>query len=139
MIVRWAIMAVVAILVVAGFVAYSHLGGAVKSIIESAGSQAMGTKVSVSGLDVSVASETASINGLTVANPHGFGGDVSGRQAGTAVGDDDIDGGIGDPFAHALFDRGAVVAHQGTAAQLVAGGIQTLHQQIAGGVVAFIA
>lgn len=69
------VLAVVAILVVAGFVAYSHLGGAVKSIIESAGSQAMGTKVSVSGLDVSLASETASLSGLTVANPHGFSGD----------------------------------------------------------------
>jgi hypothetical protein len=69
------ILAIVVLLAAGGFYAYSHLGGAVKSIIESAGTQAMGTKVSVSGLDISLASETASINGLTVANPHGFSGD----------------------------------------------------------------
>jgi len=69
------ILAIIVLLAAGGFYAYSHLGGAVKSIIESAGTQAMGTKVSVGGLDVSLASETASISGISVANPAGFKGD----------------------------------------------------------------
>ncbi len=66
------ILAVIVVLIGLGFFGYSKLGGAVKSIIESAGSQAVGTAVHVGGLDVSLSNRTASINTLSVANPSGF-------------------------------------------------------------------
>ena len=68
------ILALVAILAVAGFVAYSHLGGAVKSIIERTGSEVLGTPVHVGGVNASLATRTASISGISVSNPSGFKG-----------------------------------------------------------------
>lgn len=68
------ILAIIALLVIVGFVLYSHLGGAVKSIIETAGTQALGTPVHVGSVGVSLATRTASINGISVDNPPGFNG-----------------------------------------------------------------
>ena len=69
---RKIIPAIVVILLVLGFVLFSNLDSTVKSIIENAGTQALGTAVHVSGLDISLANETASMNGLSITNPQGF-------------------------------------------------------------------
>jgi hypothetical protein len=49
-----------------------NLGGVVKAAIETAGTRAVGTPVRVNGLTVSIADKTATLRGLTVANPKGF-------------------------------------------------------------------
>lgn len=67
-------LAIVALLVIGGVVLFMNLGGVVKRTIELAGSHVLGTKVSVSGLDISLANKTAAMRGLSVANPSGFSG-----------------------------------------------------------------
>ena len=69
------VAAIAAILAIVAFVAYSHLGGAVKSIIENAGSEVLGTPVHVGGVTASLATRTASVKDIYVSNPSGFKGD----------------------------------------------------------------
>lgn len=69
---RKIIPVIAVILLVAGFMLVTHLGSTVKAIIETAGTQALGSPVHVSGLDISLADKAASMSGLTVANPRGF-------------------------------------------------------------------
>ncbi|MBI1216528.1 MAG: hypothetical protein GC185_12015 [Alphaproteobacteria bacterium] len=67
------IIIVLAVLIVAaGLFIFLNLNSGAKRLIETAGSAALGTKVSVSGLDISIADKKASMNGLSVANPPGF-------------------------------------------------------------------
>jgi uncharacterized protein involved in outer membrane biogenesis len=72
------ISGVAVLLIVGGAVVYlaSSLDGIVKSIIEKSGSEATGTAVRVSGVRISLRDARASIEGLTVANPEGFPGNV---------------------------------------------------------------
>lgn len=63
---------ILVILIVSGVYLFSNLGETVKKIIETAGTQTIGTKVSVSGVNVSPANKMASMSGLAVANPAGF-------------------------------------------------------------------
>jgi hypothetical protein len=79
------ILAVIVLLAAGGFYAYSQLGGELKAIIESAGTQAMGTKVSVGSVDVSIATEAASISSLKIDNPPGFSGNFLETKSITAT------------------------------------------------------
>ncbi len=54
---------------------FSSLDGIVKKIIEEAGTQVAGVKVSVGGVKISLSEGKASISGLSVANPPGFSSD----------------------------------------------------------------
>jgi hypothetical protein len=65
-------LVVLGLLVVLGVVLFLNLGGVVKTAIETAGTQAAGTAVRVSGLNLSLADKKATLRGLTVANPQGF-------------------------------------------------------------------
>jgi uncharacterized protein involved in outer membrane biogenesis len=64
----------IVILAVAGVVIYvlTNLNVIVETAIERYGSQAAGTRVRVSSVDIRLSSAQATINGLTVANPQGF-------------------------------------------------------------------
>lgn len=66
-------VAVVAVLVGAG-IAYltSNLDAIVKKVIETAGSEVAGVKVSVGEVKLSLSEGKASLSGLSVANPQGF-------------------------------------------------------------------
>lgn len=67
---------ILAVLLVAGVgvAVYLNLGGAAKMLIERAGSDALGTKVSLGGLDISISERQAKLGSLTIDNPHGFAG-----------------------------------------------------------------
>ncbi len=67
-----ALAIIAAILVIGGFYLFTHLGSAVKVAIETAGTQTLGTKVTVGAVNISLADKTASVDGLAVANPPGF-------------------------------------------------------------------
>lgn len=73
---RKIILIVVAVLVVAigAGVAFlsSNLDGIVKTVIETAGTEVAGVKVSVGDVKISLSEGKATIAGLTVANPPGF-------------------------------------------------------------------
>ncbi len=63
---------IVVILAIGGIVLVTHLGGAVKLAIEQAGTQTLGTKVTVGAVNISLAGKKGSIDGLSIANPPGF-------------------------------------------------------------------
>jgi hypothetical protein len=67
--------AIVLLLALGAFV-FANLGGTVKRVIERAGTQALGTEVSVGAVTVSLADKTASVSDISVANPPGFEGDA---------------------------------------------------------------
>ena len=75
---KLAIAAVVVLLLIAGGLYYflSSLNELVASAIESSGSEVTGTRVSVSGVDISLREGRGSIRGLRIANPAGFSGDA---------------------------------------------------------------
>lgn len=56
----------------------SNLNGIVAGIIREQGSAATGTSVAVEGVDIKLTEATASLSGLSVANPRGFSGDALG-------------------------------------------------------------
>ncbi len=67
------IIALAAVALIAlGYVVYLNLDDAVKTVIEKAGSEALGTKVRVGKLDVSLANKMASLSNLSIANMPGF-------------------------------------------------------------------
>jgi uncharacterized protein involved in outer membrane biogenesis len=69
------LIALVVIVVGAGAIAWrvlSNLDTIVASLIESEGSKALGTQVSVSGVEIDLRGGAAAIAGLTVANPPGW-------------------------------------------------------------------
>jgi len=67
------VVAGLAVLVVGGLVfVWSNLDGIVKDSIQTYGSQAVQTKVSVADVKLELEAGKASISGLTVANPAGF-------------------------------------------------------------------
>lgn len=79
---------VVFVLVMAGAAMYMNLGGAVKGLIEREGSAAVGTKVSVGGLDISLPEKSAKMGAFSIENPKGFaGGLLKARSISIAVGD----------------------------------------------------
>ncbi len=81
-------LAIVALLVIGGIALMMNLGGVVKRTIEIAGSRVLGTRVSVSGLDISLADRKAAMRGLSVNNPSGFSGDLlKTKGISVAVGD----------------------------------------------------
>ncbi|MCE9508305.1 MAG: hypothetical protein K8R48_08365 [Alphaproteobacteria bacterium] len=66
------VLVALGLLVIVGVVLFLNLGSVVKTAIETAGTQAAGTAVRVSGLNLSLADKKATLRGLTVANPQGF-------------------------------------------------------------------
>ncbi|MDX1490109.1 MAG: hypothetical protein R3332_02410 [Pseudohongiellaceae bacterium] len=64
--------AALALFIVVGVIVYFYYESAIKSAIEIAGSNALGTQVTVEGVSLSPLSGQGSITGLTVANPEGF-------------------------------------------------------------------
>ncbi|MDA1076690.1 MAG: hypothetical protein O3A63_18350 [Proteobacteria bacterium] len=67
---------IVALLVVgAGVFIAMNLGDLVKTQVETLGSQALQTKVSVDAIDFSASDASAEIRGLSVANPPGYSSD----------------------------------------------------------------
>lgn len=66
-------LVVVVLLVIGGGVyVYMNLDNLVKNAIESAGTRALGTEVSVDSVALDLPAGTASINGFRIANPQGF-------------------------------------------------------------------
>jgi hypothetical protein len=72
-----------------GLLVFLYLGSATKRVIETAGTSALGTKVSVSGLDISLRDKKATMRGLAVANLPGFDADkiVQAKTISATVGD----------------------------------------------------
>lgn len=67
------VVAVLVVLVIAGMgLLFSNLDGLVKTAIEKAGTEVAGSKVSVGEVKISLGEGTATITGLSVANPAGF-------------------------------------------------------------------
>jgi len=63
------------LLVAAGLIyLFTHLGGTLKTLVETAGSQALRTSVTLGSADVSLSDKKASLNGLAIANPKGYDG-----------------------------------------------------------------
>jgi hypothetical protein len=64
----------IVVVIIIGLVIYtlSNLDSIVKSVIESAGTKATGTQVTVTGVKISLSKGKATIEGLKVANPQGF-------------------------------------------------------------------
>ena len=62
-----AVLAVVGVLFLLG-----NLGSIIKSAVESFGSDATKTKVTLAKADVSITSGESSLDGLVIANPEGF-------------------------------------------------------------------
>jgi hypothetical protein len=71
------VSAVIVLLIVLGCLLYSHLGGTIRSVIESAGTRALGTPVHVGAVVTSLAAKTASISSITIENPPGFKGSLA--------------------------------------------------------------
>ncbi|MBI3440790.1 MAG: hypothetical protein HY052_03130 [Proteobacteria bacterium] len=69
---RKIMMAAFALVLLVGAVLFLNLGGIVKTTIETAGSQVLGTAVRVHGLDISLSDKQAAMSGLSIANPDGF-------------------------------------------------------------------
>jgi uncharacterized protein involved in outer membrane biogenesis len=65
-----AIVIVVLVVVVGGVL--NNLDGIVEEVIESVGSDVVGTEVAVTGVGISLTEGSATIDGLTLANPSGF-------------------------------------------------------------------
>lgn len=66
------VMGAAALAAILGTVLFLNLGSAVKTVIETAGTNTLGTPVRVSGLKVSLADRAAKMSGLSIANPEGF-------------------------------------------------------------------
>jgi uncharacterized protein involved in outer membrane biogenesis len=82
------ILAVIAVVIVVGvYLLLANLNSLVAKVIEKEGSKVTQTSVTVSGVDIALREGRASIKGLRVANPEGFG-------AGDAFSLDDITVGI---------------------------------------------
>lgn len=75
---KLSIIALLLLLLVGGgfFYLASNLNGIVAGIIETQGSRAIGTSVSVSGVDIRLTEAAAGISGLRLANPSGFDGNA---------------------------------------------------------------
>ncbi len=78
-----AAIGIIVLIVAAVFLLFSNLDKLVAKGIEKYGSEATGTRVSVSGVDISLGEGRGSIKGLRVASPEGF-------KARTALSLDDI-------------------------------------------------
>lgn len=65
-------LAAMGLVVILGASLLLNLNSVVKSLIETAGTKALGTDVRVSSLDISLAKKSARMTGLSVANPEGF-------------------------------------------------------------------
>ena len=75
------LFSVILLLVIAGGVfIYLNFGGLAKSLAEKIASDALGVKVAISSLDISLEKRTAAVNGLKISNPPGY----EGRYAMTA-------------------------------------------------------
>jgi len=74
---------VVAVLV---FVVLSNLGEIVKQVVETVGSDVMGTRVTLEAAEVSLKTASATLTGFTVANPPGFETEHALRMGRIAVG-----------------------------------------------------
>ena len=70
--VLWVLLALVLIAGILIWRVIANLDGIVAGIIEDAGSQALGTTVSVDALELKLTEGSATIGGLTVANPDGW-------------------------------------------------------------------
>ncbi len=69
-------LGLVIVLALLGGGAYLYLGGAVKALIERAGTEALGTPVHVTSLQFSLTDKKATMGRLTVDNPKGYGNDL---------------------------------------------------------------
>lgn len=67
-----ALLGIIALVAIAGAVVYLNLGGAVKKVIETAGSEALGAPVHVGGVKLKLAERKAGIAKLSIGNPPGF-------------------------------------------------------------------
>ncbi len=67
-----ALLTLLLFIVAGGIFAYLNYENGIRRAIEVAGSNALGTQVTVSGVSLSPLSGTGSIRGLTIANPEGF-------------------------------------------------------------------
>ena len=67
------LLGIIIVLAALGGAAYLYLGGAVKGLIERAGTAALGTPVRVTSLQFSLTDKKATMGRLTVDNPKGFG------------------------------------------------------------------
>lgn len=65
-------LSIVLIAAALGLLIFFFLSGAAKRGIELAGTNALGTKVSMAGFDLSLRDKQATMNGLEIANPPGF-------------------------------------------------------------------
>jgi len=63
---------VVIVVVIAGFVLFSNLDRIVKGVIETVGSEATATAVTVQEVNLSLSSGDGALDGLTIGNPDGF-------------------------------------------------------------------
>ena len=60
------------LLVAGGIYLYSNLGGIIKSVVETYGSESTKAEVTLNSVDLDAASGKAALNKLTVGNPSGF-------------------------------------------------------------------
>lgn len=68
----WAIIAIILLIVIAGFVIAANLGGIIKKGVNDYGEQFIGVPVSVQDVNVSLMGGSISVKGLELANPQGF-------------------------------------------------------------------
>lgn len=68
------------LLVAGGIFVYLNFGGLAKGLAERIATDALGVKVNIGSLDISLENKTASVNNLSIANPPGY----DGRHAMTA-------------------------------------------------------
>lgn len=66
------LLGLVALVVVVGAVVFFNFGSAVKTAIETAGSEALGVPVKVSGFSLHLSDKKAGLQGLSIGNPEGF-------------------------------------------------------------------
>lgn len=74
------ISVLVLLLVAGGIFVYLNFGGLAKTLAERIATDALGVKVNIGSLDISLENRTAVVNNLTIANPPGY----DGRHAMTA-------------------------------------------------------
>ncbi len=80
-------LAVIVVLVAGGiFYVWSNLGSIIKNVVETAGTEVTGVKVSLDAVDVDKLTDgAAGLRGLTVANPKGFKSDYAFKLGAVAV------------------------------------------------------
>lgn len=67
-----AIIAVLAIIVVAGVVIFMNMGNIAKTLVERVATNTLQTPVTVGSLDISIAEQRVQLDGLVIKNPEGF-------------------------------------------------------------------